>query len=348
MDNRFDIIPFINSAAIAEHCQAIGHSFSTQDMAYLIWASCKHSIREKQEAWRELIETMPDAEVAERPWTPHIESLHAFLLRYMELQDKYIALFYRDEPDCVYSYSIRYAGGYFDDHSIFPTFRVCLESIQADLAYVPEAPDIEVTIQVTKSRINRHGDETEKFITLAVGTRGEALDFFEEGGTVSEEDREILNAFSGMWQEIPTPFRRGDILTRHKRRNHYDGPFVLDAIPYWEDGISKRTLEFLRNRGDYTDLGVNVYRIVDDERLCRDHGPSYLDMEYYKGELHGPKRFLSVLSGFLMGEFDVSVMLEAYDYLKADNGQRALPLPKLFPQPVSVSRRIYRRRRGRK
>ena len=46
MSSKFDIIDFINSSAIANHCRRIGHGFSTLDMAYLIWASEKHSVEE--------------------------------------------------------------------------------------------------------------------------------------------------------------------------------------------------------------------------------------------------------------------------------------------------------------
>ena len=94
MSSKLDIIDFINSSAIANHCRNIGYRFSALDMAYLIWASEKHSIEEKHNAWQILINTQPDVEVAERPWTPYIESLHAFLLKFMGLESKCLELFF--------------------------------------------------------------------------------------------------------------------------------------------------------------------------------------------------------------------------------------------------------------
>lgn len=140
MSSKLDIIDFINSSAIANHCRNIGHRFSTLDMAYLIWTSEKHSIEEKHNAWQILINTQPDVEVAERPWTPYIESLHAFLLRFIEVENKCLALFFRDEPYCIYSYSIWYPGDedYAHDRCIYPNFRLCFDAIQAELRNILE------------------------------------------------------------------------------------------------------------------------------------------------------------------------------------------------------------------
>ena len=145
----------------------------------------------------------------------------------------------------------------------------------------------------------------------------------EDRQIISEEDNEILDAFRGMWPEIPTPFKRGDILISNNQRVCYDGPFVLDTILYWKDTVPESTIKFLRSRGDESDLEVNVYTISSDNSLCHDHGPCYLDMEYYNAPLDDSQKFLSVLSGYIKGEYDITVLFEAYDYLKDAKRRKA-------------------------
>lgn len=99
-----DIYSLINSKAISDHCRSIAHRFSPLEMAYLVYANDTLNIPQKHTAFEEIIRTQPDMEVVERPWTPHYDSLHDFLMQYMRIEQKCIAAFYRDEPNCVYSF----------------------------------------------------------------------------------------------------------------------------------------------------------------------------------------------------------------------------------------------------
>ena len=321
MSSELDIFSFINSTAIANHCRSIDYSFSTLDMAYLIWASEKHSIAEKHNAWQILINTQPDVEVAERPWTPYIESLHAFLFQFIELEQKCLELFFHDESNCIYSYSILYPGDedYAQDRCIYPNFRLCFDAIQAELADTHY--DIRY-IRMEKQWFNQSVSETARSMTVYVDSTGNPWFICESYGILSEAETEILDAFRGMWPEIPTPFKRGDILAFQNRYHRKKEPFVLDSILYWDGAVHERTLSHLRKRGDESDLCANIYSLADDGSLWRDHGPCYLDMEYYDVALSDSEKFLAVLSGFIKGEYDVAVLLEAYDYLKAERNRK--------------------------
>lgn len=193
--NCLDVYNFINSQAIQTHCRKIEHKFSSVEAAYLIWASESHTVKGKHNAFLMLIKEFPDMEIAKRPWTPHIRSLHSFLKQFIQIENKY----------------------------------------------------------------NR--------------------------------DRK---------------------------------PFVLDKILYWENAVPEMTLMFLRTRGDESDLMADIYGIADDDTFYRDHGPSYLDMEYYEKELEGFERILAVLSGFLKNEYNVAVLIEAYEYLKNEEQRKIL------------------------
>ena len=80
-----NIYEFINSKAIREHCKKISHKFNTVEAAFLVWQSENHTMTEKLSAWQEIVDTMPDMEIEERPWTSHFESAHDFIRKYINL-----------------------------------------------------------------------------------------------------------------------------------------------------------------------------------------------------------------------------------------------------------------------
>lgn len=290
MNNKLDIYSFMNSSAIAKHCRNINHRFSTLDMAYLIWASKKHSVAEKHTAWQALTNTQPDTEVAKRPWTPYIKSLHSFLIKFMELENKYINLFYQNEPNCVYSYSIWYPADedYSHDLCIFPTFKICFKAIQAEITdylnfYGSDSISAEsLCILVKKQWINQSCDTSPKYLTIYIDSQAKPWGIYGEHEIISDTDQEILNAFKGIWIEVPTPFKKGDILISQSKHNRDRNPFILEWIPNWiVNEHSARTIEFMRTKGDHTDMCANIYSL-DENGICRfTHGPNYLEMDYY-------------------------------------------------------------------
>ena len=104
-------------------------------MVYLVYANDSLNIVKKHSAFNEIIQEQPDTEVVERPWTPHFESLHRFLQNYMEIQNKYLAIFYKDEPNCVYSFEVWYSGDddYCKDDRLFLSFSACYKAIKNDI-----------------------------------------------------------------------------------------------------------------------------------------------------------------------------------------------------------------------
>lgn len=328
--NSLDVYKFINSQAIRTHCRKIEHKFSSVEAAYLIWASESHTIEDKHNAFHMLIEEFPDMEIDKRPWTPHIKSLHSFLKQFIQIENKYISMFYKDEPDCVYSYEIWYPcdEDYCCDSRLFTEFQVCYGEIQKDVhEFIEEYKDknydiSSVHIKVKKQWLNLAWFESAKEITLLIDHGNNPTYIYDCRTIISDDDSEILDAFRGMWPEIPTPFKTGDILTYKNKHNRDCEPFVLDKILYWENAVPEKTLKFLRSRGDESDLMADIYGIADDDTLYRDHGPSYLDMEYYEKELEGFERILAVISGFLKNEYNVAVLIEAYEYMKNEKKRK--------------------------
>ena len=88
------ITSFINSNDIREYLEKINYKFTPLEAAWLVYQCRLISIHEKQEAFKEIIRTMPDCEVKKRFNTVPQKSLHEFLGKYISLQNKFIDTFF--------------------------------------------------------------------------------------------------------------------------------------------------------------------------------------------------------------------------------------------------------------
>lgn len=325
-----DIYSIINSKAISDHCRTIEHRFTPLEMAYLVYANDKMTIKQKHAAFDEIIQEHPDMEVVERTWTPHFDSLHDFLKLYMSLQNKYLSVFYRDEPNCVYSFEVLYSldRDYTEDGRLFPTFTTCYYAIhkeidelvadygQSDMKLYP------VDIRVKKQWIALSDEDYPRYITVCIDYDNNPTDIWSDCTVISDEDSDVLCAFDGLWPEIPTPFEKGDILIARSNYASESKPFILEWIPYWDEGGKyAKTVSHLRKDGDSSDLITSIYGQNDDGTIWNDHGPSYLELEYCERELTGTEKFLIALSNYLKDDLPLELLLRSYDILKTE--QRA-------------------------
>ena len=71
-----DICSFVNSPDIADYLRKVDYQFNSLETSWLIY-QCKHiTLEEKYAAWEELIATMPDCPVPDRPNCEPRDSLH--------------------------------------------------------------------------------------------------------------------------------------------------------------------------------------------------------------------------------------------------------------------------------
>ncbi len=322
-----DIYSFINSKAISSHCRKIAHQFTPLEMAYLVYANTTNNIKQKHIAFTEIITNYMDMEVSERIWTPHFDSFHNFLQTYMDLQNKYLSIFYNGDNNCVYSFEVWYSGDedYIEDDRLFLTFESCYKAIKDDIDKLIadyKESNMEITpisIRVKKQWLNNDETEQAKYMSVCIDYDNNPIDIWDIHSIISPEDSDILCAFDGLWIEVPTPFKKGDILVTHSKQDFDKDPFVLDWIPYWEeDGKNTKIVSYLREHGDSTDLITNIYRQDQNGTTWYDHGPSYLDMEYYEKELYGTERFLLVVSNHIKGELPLELLIRSYNILKTE------------------------------
>jgi hypothetical protein len=83
-----DIFKFINSVAISDHLKSIDYNFSAIEKAFIVFQAESVTLKEKHEAFMEIIATESDTKIEKRPNTQEYPSLFAFLERYMQIENE--------------------------------------------------------------------------------------------------------------------------------------------------------------------------------------------------------------------------------------------------------------------
>ena len=145
--------------------------------------------------------------------------------------------------------------------------------------------------------------------------------------------------FEGLFIDVPTPFKVGDIVCSKKTPFGYriyndDQPFVLTWMANWTSEMSKergdknpaewqdRLLKNHKETGDATDMTANGYFLATDysDRYTGEfYGEcmhDYTDLEYYRGEFIGGERVLLPISSFIKGEIDEHTFAKACEIIK--------------------------------
>lgn len=302
-----DIFRFINSRDIREYLKIRNYPFTSLEAAWLIYQCRCATIKEKHEAWQELIQTMPDCAVAERPHTAHHESLHQFLKEYIRTEDEILDWFFRNEKDAIYNcefweYAMWCPGGeYFD------SFQKCLK------AYTDRRLG-KMTFKITKQILN-----SDQCTYVIFSADNEPLKFdtswYPEGG-----DEILYGVLGGLEFDFPTPFIKGDILCESEvyemNPSLRADLFVITDLPACSKNESYR---------DGCRMKVWGFFLKYDGTLQYEDMYNYMNLEYFRGELSGKKRILKALSNYIKGEIDVGLFANAYhkilceEYAKSQN-----------------------------
>ena len=293
------IYDFIDSPDIRQHLEQIGYKPSPLEMASLIWQSNNHDLLQKQSAFWTLIDNTDDCPIPGGLHGEGQESLHEFLIRYMQLQIHLSSDFDKEEPNAVYSYRM-----YLDDdgdrewHSsspLFHTFEEAYEHAQSEA--IPLSPNF---VEFVKTYIGK--EEKQIFVRLNHEKRLVRVD---ENHYLSPEEHEIYHeVFAGMWFSFPHPFEKGDILRQADclYRHPYEPPFVMTSI----------CTEDEREYCDGSDMTAHGYFLERDGHIYRECVHNYMNLERVPPEMARRERMLVPLSRYLKGEIDLALLLGAH------------------------------------
>jgi hypothetical protein len=310
-----DIYNFFNSQDIADHCRSLGHQFNTMEAAFLVNNAYNLTIKERHEAYREIIATMPDMpEWSRHPTRQRYASLHQALKDYMEIEKKILAVYYRGTDRAAYRFGYYSADDrdimeYHDDYTerLFDSTERLMEVIKA------ENEDRHYKYVIIKKWFN-----TGHFIRVTITPGGEPLECASRG-ILSENDEDLHEElFDNMWVKIPTPFKRGDLVIGSTPWNIGatelgNEPFVLENICYWNKGVKGREYEGC----DSSDMTAFGYWINDDGLPYSECMHAYHNLKYYRGEFAGDSRILTAISNDMKGEINnYALFLTAYETIR--------------------------------
>lgn len=307
-----DILRFVNSKDIREYLKNINYQFNYLEASWLIYQCKSATIKEKHEAWHELIATMPDCEILKRGNTDPQKSLHEYLHKYMKAENDMLEYVTRENENCIYFYEWFENGEWFDDKMCFSSFRKCVKRFTDSFS-----DDMPLKYKITKQEI-----DSRSAITIVFSANNEPIDY--EMSRYPENRFSILyEVFDGLWFDFPTPFEKGDILCDYDEfgmelSGLCCGPFVMTAIT--PDHASEHT----RKYGDTSDMNVWGYYQNKDGSIFSEVTWNYMNLEYYRGELCGTKRILKGLSNCIKGRLGIDAFANVYHQILCEEYTKSL------------------------
>lgn len=334
-ERMMNIYKYIRSKDVREYNEKIGHKFTATESAFLVWLNYEITLKEKHDAWQEIMREMPDEEVPKRVNADYAPSLFALLNKFIEADNRLIDEFYKKDERTVYSYRYICKG----DSSFGEDFG----RIYSDLGYIQEELQNDsdlgiICVEYTKKYISSHYRK----ITLKTDGSGNVTSVdgdFIQGIDLSLKKDEF---FEGLWIDVPTPFRKGDIVCSRKTPFGYNiysdsQPFVLLSLANWSakdaeergEKLSEKDkawkdkhLKYLKEYGDITDMTACGYFLSSDYNdrfigeFYHEVMHDYVNLEYYRGEFNGGERVLLPIKHFLDGDIDEETFAKAYEIIK--------------------------------
>lgn len=222
-----NIYKYIRSKDVREYNEKIGHKFNATESAFLVWHNPDITLKEKHDAWRQIMAEMPDEEVPERPNSDYSPSLFALLNKFIENDNTLIAEFYKKDDESVYSCSYLYE----DDSS----YRDDFGRIYTDFEFLQRERDKDGLLSLIYTK--KYLSSPYREIDLETDKDGNVLqvsgDFILAKGSVIARE-----FFDALWIDVPTPFRYGDIVCSESTpfggsMYNKKQPFVLLSLANW-------------------------------------------------------------------------------------------------------------------
>ena len=303
----------INSRAIADYCRSIKHKFNTEELAVLVYRNQRMSLEEKIVKYNDLIKNYPDMEVIERINCKHYDSVKTMIKKEIQRIKILNKKLMQDDENSIYTWNEYNKSTQKYEHSgdiehTFITYKEAFKDIQD---YIKEYDDT-ISFRITKKYFDKRKGKL--FADYNVENKKSILvDLSESNNNFLDIDNIFLN--------IPTPFKKGDILLSNSPAMKSWGDnkdiFVLDWLCTWRKNLSMHLADGNYDSSDM--IGYGYYLINEDTtEFVRDHKWNYDSFEYYDGELTGRNRIIKDISSFIKGKIELELFVHAYDVYKTE------------------------------
>lgn len=317
-----DFLKFINSNAIRNHLKEINYEFTADEAAFVVWANDNKTIKEKHLAWEWIIHNMEDVNIHDKFERMYFEeelnipkyyTLHNCLKKYMELENKVIEAALTTEGNTVFSFETYYHGdpSVCEDGRLFTSLDKLMKAVDEEISDMSEYQLKWILIK--KSWLNT---DEKKYVELKLNPDKSIFDIVDDARVRTDLESSLWKLFECMWFEIPTPFKKGDIVYENFEycsNNGKDMPFVLEKICYW--GIDDIESARQRHFWSCADMTAGGYFVEDDGRLYCIHIHNYLALDYYDEEPTGVHRILKAISNYEKNKIDLSILMDAYSII---------------------------------
>ena len=278
-----NVYQYLNSKDVAEHLEKIGFQFTSLEAARVI-ENCNHiNLNEKHDAFRLLMEEMPDEEItlpAECGRAEKRTTLHTLLEKYIVAEEELLRSFEKDEKG--YLYEFRYAGFMDGIKRMFHREHLTYRELKKEMKSIPR--HLEICEGIEEFIIEKINAETKDSATLTLDEKGvplRAMNF-----DVYFEPYTVLR-FEGGNRAIPHPFQKGDLVCGIDNKT----PFVF--IEAKENTVAGYHL---------TNTGLKEQEIYILP----------LELEYCRKELKGKEKALAAVSDFVKGKTDLATFANLY------------------------------------
>ena len=286
-----DVYSFVNSRDVERYLRGINYSFSTLEVAWLIWQSRRNITADKHELWEMMMLEYEDCEMSREE-----SSLFSYLDRRIKEECGAAHRFYTTEPNSYYTgYVMTVDRSSCYDAGSYTTLDECIRGLdglaKTDVLYYEISKYVLEGEEYREQIIARLDDEC-NIASLSI---------------LGKED-----LLASVTVKLPVPFCRGDILCRTGV-----GIAPIFACDYQEKLVYLYYAddEWSERSGGYDGMRVTGYFWRYD-RLEHGSEGCYLDFEISDGCVYPDDELLILTSGFLKKKMNAVDFAERYHLAK--------------------------------
>ena len=323
-----DFYQFINSRDIREYLQKINYQFSSLEKAFIVYQSYK-PLQTKIAAYKYIINECEDVEIKERSQINAHPSLKEYLKDYILFIKRVLDEFAKkDDAIFTYSYFTSFIKDWMESNFYSQDLDTIKEQVKEEYKF-----SMIYSYKIRKCYL----DDKDRYIEVEYDGNHNIIHF---DCPMDEEEGELCYGLVGLFFDIPTPFKKGDILVRLGNPwapNEDIKPVVMTDISSWsieklkqdaylnadfnEETWGAEYKRFLES-GDLSDMYVSGFCMDEKGTIGRSFIPSYLDYEYYREDITDDLRPLKAISLYIKGEIYIEELIEAISIYKLEQERK--------------------------